>query len=52
VIVCGDGRGIANDGQPYENSYAWFMKLRDGKPMPSGRGSAAWPGCPMASLMS
>jgi ketosteroid isomerase-like protein len=31
VIVCWDGRGIANDGQPYENSYAWFMKLRDGK---------------------
>jgi uncharacterized protein len=22
VIVCWDGRGIANDGQPYENSYA------------------------------
>ena len=31
VIVCWDGRGIANDGQPYQNSYAWFMKLRDGK---------------------
>jgi uncharacterized protein len=31
VIVCWDGRGIANDGQPYENGYAWFMKLRDGK---------------------
>ncbi len=31
VIVLWDGRGIANDGQPYENSYAWFMKLRDGK---------------------
>jgi uncharacterized protein len=31
VIVCWDGHGIANDGQPYENSYAWFMKLRDGK---------------------
>ena len=31
VIVCWDGRGIANDGQPYENSYAWFMTLRDGK---------------------
>ena len=31
VIVLWDGRGIANDGQPYENSYAWFMKLREGK---------------------
>jgi ketosteroid isomerase-like protein len=31
VIVCWDGRGIANDGQPYENSYAWFMTMRDGK---------------------
>src|SRR5215204_4582503 len=31
VIVCWDGRGIANDGQPYQNSYAWFMKLRNGK---------------------
>lgn len=31
VIVLWDGRGIANDGQRYENSYAWFMKMRDGK---------------------
>lgn len=23
--------GTANDGKPYENSYAWFMKMRDGK---------------------
>jgi uncharacterized protein len=30
VIVLWDGRGIANDGQPYENSYAWFMRMRDG----------------------
>jgi ketosteroid isomerase-like protein len=30
VIVLWDGRGIAIDGQAYENSYAWFMKLRDG----------------------
>lgn len=30
VIVLWDGRGIAIDGQPYENSYAWFMQLRDG----------------------
>ena len=31
VIVLWDGRGIANDGQPYQNSYAWFMVLHDGK---------------------
>ena len=31
VIVLWDGRGIANDGQPYENSYAWVMKLHNGK---------------------
>ena len=31
VIVLWDGRGIAIDGQPYENSYAWFMTLRDGR---------------------
>jgi uncharacterized protein len=31
VIVLWDGRGIANDGQPYENSYAWFLKMREGK---------------------
>jgi len=31
VIVIWDGRGIAIDGQPYENSYAWIMKLTDGK---------------------
>ena len=27
VIVLWDGRGVANDGNPYENSYAWFMTL-------------------------
>jgi len=31
VIVIWDGHGIANDGQPYENSYAWVMTLADGK---------------------
>lgn len=30
VIVVWDGRGMANDGQPYENSYAWIMRLADG----------------------
>jgi ketosteroid isomerase-like protein len=31
VIVLWDGRGIAKDGLPYENSYAWFMTMRGGK---------------------
>jgi uncharacterized protein len=31
VIVVWDGRGIANDGEPYENSYAWIMRMHDGK---------------------
>jgi ketosteroid isomerase-like protein len=31
VIVLWDGRGIANDGLPYENTYAWFMRMQDGK---------------------
>ena len=31
VIVVWDGRGIATDGQPYENSYVWIMKLNDGQ---------------------
>jgi hypothetical protein len=31
VIVIWDGRGVANDGEPYENSYAWAMRMRDGK---------------------
>ena len=31
VIVLWDGQGVANDGQPYENSYAWFMTMRDAK---------------------
>jgi uncharacterized protein len=31
VIVVWDGHGIANDGQSYDNSYAWFMRLREGK---------------------
>jgi ketosteroid isomerase-like protein len=30
VIVLWDGAGVANDGQPYRNSYAWFLRLRDG----------------------
>ena len=30
VVVVWDGRGVANDGQPYENSYAWIMRMREG----------------------
>jgi ketosteroid isomerase-like protein len=30
VIVLWHGRGVANDGEPYENTYAWFMRMRDG----------------------
>jgi ketosteroid isomerase-like protein len=31
VIVIWDGRGVANDGRPYANSYAWVMRMRDGE---------------------
>jgi uncharacterized protein len=31
VVVLWDGHGVSNDGRPYENSYAWFMQLRDGQ---------------------
>ena len=31
VVVVWDGRGVANDGQPYENSYVVIMKLADGQ---------------------
>jgi ketosteroid isomerase-like protein len=31
VVVLWDGRGVANDGVAYENSYAWIMRLRDGR---------------------
>jgi uncharacterized protein len=31
VVVVWDGHGVANDGQPYENSYAWIMRMRDGQ---------------------
>jgi uncharacterized protein len=31
VVVVWDGHGVANDGRPYDNSYAWIMRLRDGK---------------------
>lgn len=31
VIVVWDGRGVANDGKAYENSYAWIMRLLDAR---------------------
>ena len=31
VVVVWDGHGVANDAQAYENSYAWIMRMRDGK---------------------
>jgi ketosteroid isomerase-like protein len=30
VVVLWDGHGIANDGVAYDNTYAWFLTLRDG----------------------
>jgi ketosteroid isomerase-like protein len=30
VIVLWDGHGVANDGVAYDNTYAWFMRVRDG----------------------
>jgi ketosteroid isomerase-like protein len=30
VVVVWDGHGVANDGRPYTNSYAWIMRLADG----------------------
>ena len=31
VIVLWDGRGTTIENTTYENSYAWFMQMRDGK---------------------
>lgn len=31
VVVLWDGHGTATDGIAYDNSYAWFLTLRDGK---------------------
>ncbi len=30
VIAYFQGRGIANDGKPYVNNYAWFLTMKDG----------------------
>ncbi|MFC3134760.1 nuclear transport factor 2 family protein [Microbaculum marinum] len=31
VIVFFDAAGTARDGQPYENTYAWFLELDNGR---------------------
>lgn len=31
VVVLWDGKAIAKDGQPYNMSYAWFLKMKDGR---------------------
>jgi ketosteroid isomerase-like protein len=31
VIAFFDANGIARDGKPYSNTYAWFLQMRDGK---------------------
>jgi ketosteroid isomerase-like protein len=31
VVVFFDAAGTARDGQPYKNTYAWFLDMQDGK---------------------
>ncbi|WP_374471675.1 nuclear transport factor 2 family protein [Phenylobacterium sp.] len=31
VIIFFDAQGVARDGQPYVNTYAWFWEMRDGR---------------------
>jgi ketosteroid isomerase-like protein len=31
VVVLWDGVAVAKDGKPYINSYAWFLKMKNGK---------------------
>lgn len=31
VIAQFDAEGTALDGQPYRNTYAWFLQMRDGR---------------------
>lgn len=31
VVAFYDGSATANDGQPYHNTYTWFMHMRDGQ---------------------
>ncbi|GFE81188.1 ketosteroid isomerase [Steroidobacter agaridevorans] len=31
VVIRFDAQAVAHDGKPYRNTYAWFLKMRDGK---------------------
>ena len=31
MIVLWEGRGVATEGTPYENAYAFFMRMCDGE---------------------
>ncbi|MGK9121176.1 nuclear transport factor 2 family protein [Olivibacter jilunii] len=31
VIAIWDGKAIASDGLPYDNTYSWYMTMKDGK---------------------
>ena len=31
VIIFFDAAGVARDGRPYTNTYAWFFDMRDGR---------------------
>jgi ketosteroid isomerase-like protein len=31
IIVLWDGAAMARDGKSYENTYSWYLKMRDGK---------------------
>jgi ketosteroid isomerase-like protein len=31
VIIFFDASGVAKDGQPYANTYAWFWEMREGR---------------------
>ena len=31
VIAFFDAKGVARDGKPYENTYAWILEMKDGK---------------------
>ena len=31
VVALFDARGVARDGKPYENTYAWFLTMQNGR---------------------
>lgn len=31
VIALFDAEGVANDGEPYRNTYSWYMRMADGQ---------------------